>query len=552
MPNDTNSLKIGTRGSDLALYQANFVKDLIAERLQRECELVILKTQGDKDQTRPVQDLGGVGVFVKELERALLASEVDLAVHSLKDLPTDLPEGLVVAAYPIRVSPHEALVCNPSAIDQSQGVIPLKQGARVGTSSLRRKAQLLELRPDLEIVGIRGNVPRRVGLAKDEVDAVMLAAAGIDRLELDLGELVRVDLPAEEFLPAPGQGALALEVRTNDTELLEQLAQLDDAEARRTTETERALLHDIGAGCSVPLGAYAVVDGDELLLRAAFETGQTADELPILRRATAREASPEAAASLALRILAPPAADPHTPDLFGKQIIVARDADRAAELVRALEAAGASVKVHPPTRREALEADAAAALEQLPDSGWLLFASVNAVRELERAAGNLVEGGRRIGAVGPGTARALGRAGLPVDLLADTATGAGLAESFLSAVGEERPDVLIPAARGGRTELSDALRAAGCNVTVLELYESVAADPVPPKDLLESQALILASPSGARAALAAGAPGGLRIVAYGPTTASATEEFGARVAAVADAPTVAGVLAALAGALEDL
>ncbi|MCA8921465.1 MAG: hydroxymethylbilane synthase, partial [Planctomycetes bacterium] len=265
-------LRIGTRGSKLALYQSNRVAAMIQERLGRPCELVILKTRGDVDRSRPVADLGVVGAFTKELERALLEHEVDLAVHSLKDLPTTLPPGLTVACQPERVLVHDVLLIHPEAYRPDADGVPLRGGARLGTASLRRQAQLAAVRPDLLPVAIRGNVPTRVNMAKQgEVDAVVLAAAGVTRLELDLAPLHEHPLPTDAFLPAPAQGALGIEVRADDAELIEALQALHDPTVERATAAERELLHGLGVGCSVPLGALATVAATgEVSLRAAL------------------------------------------------------------------------------------------------------------------------------------------------------------------------------------------------------------------------------------------------------------------------------------------
>jgi hydroxymethylbilane synthase len=543
-------LKIGTRGSALALYQARYVQGRLKDELGREAELVILQSQGDKDQSRPVTELGGVGVFVKELQRALLAREVDLAVHSLKDLPTEAAEGLCVAAYPIRVAAHELLIANPGSVDRSRGVIPLKRGAVVGTASERRRAQLRDLRPDLSVVGIRGNVPTRVDKARGEVDAVVLAAAGIDRLELALEGLERIDLPLDAFVPAPGQAALAIEVRSDDADLRSLLTKLDDADARETTEAERHLLHALGAGCSVPLGAYASRDDADLRLRATYEVGRDAEGFPHLREALVRASTPEAASALALQVLAPLPPKESLPDLSGKTVVVAREPHRAADLLLALEGAGAETHAWAPTRRASLQADELlrAALADMQAGGWALFASANAAAEFGALLRDHLDPLRapawRIGAVGPGTARALAEIDLPVDLLVASGGGAALAEALLARFGEARPAALLPAAKGGRAELQDALEAAGCSTRRVELYESQP-NPAPEPAALRGDALVLASPSGARATLAGGLPDGVKIVTYGETTAAAVRELGHEVAAVAKAPTVTGVLAAL-------
>lgn len=559
------TLKLGTRGSKLALWQANHVAGRV-RALGQEVELVILKTKGDKDQSQPVTQLGGVGVFVKELERALSAGEVDFAVHSLKDLPTDLPEGLAVAAYPGRVETHELLILNPKVHDPSPPSgpdwLPLSEGARIGTASLRRRAQLLELRPDLEVRGIRGNVPRRVDKARTgEVDAVILAAAGVDRLELALEGLIRVDLPLDRFLPAPGQGALAIEVRADDTELLELFAKLDLAEARESTGAERGLLNGLGRGCSVPLGTRAWRDERGICLEAILQANppghEPSDELVVMRRAFVRCAEAARASSEALRILGPQDLLPTTPEgLKGRRILIGREPNAASELVSALQAAGASSLCHAPTTFEVTGDNGAwsAALSGLARSPlpWVLFSSARAVR----AAGELSTGSLRetlanfaVGAVGPATARALACQRVPVDLLApeDSATGVGLAAALLERLGAERPAILLPAARGGRPELGEALSAAGCAVTRLELYAS---SPSTAPETLDAEAVLLASPAGARVLLAGRAAGSTPpLVAIGPTTAAEVEALGHAVAATAATPTLAGQVEALRAAL---
>jgi hydroxymethylbilane synthase len=553
---NTPALRLGTRGSELALYQANRIKDSVGERLGRTCELVILKTQGDKDTSRPIAELSGVGVFVKRLERALLDGEVDLAVHSLKDLPTEMPDGLVVPCYPERVDPRDTLLVHFDAVDTAAGLIPLPQGSRVGTGSERRRAQLLALRPDLEIVPIRGNVPTRADMARSRtLDAVVLAAAGINRLELDLEGLARFDLPTELFVPAPGQGALAIQVRAADEAIRELLAALDDRDARETTAAERLLLHGIGAGCSVPLGAHAVREGDGLLLRSIYEVGH-GSTTPTLRTALVRAETPEAVAALALRVLAPPPTA-ELPDLSGKTVLIAREHQRAAELQAAVAAAGGTARCRPPNRRETLVPDheVCRALGGVGRGAWLLVASANAAAALGGALGasrsepHELLAGLSVGAVGPGTARALAEAGVAVDLLPEVATGAGLAEAVLAATSAPG-NAFLPAARDGRPELRDALQAAGWTVDVLELYATAAGEAASDDDLAVD-AVVFASPKGALATLGEGrtVSAGTKLVAIGPTTAAELERLGHAPSAVAEEPTTAGLLAALACAL---
>jgi hydroxymethylbilane synthase len=255
-------VRIGSRGSVLALWQATHIR----ERLRAECaasaEIVIVKTSGDQFQKGNVSQIGVKGVFIKELEDALLENRVDLAVHSMKDVPTQIPDGLTIAAICRREDVHDALVAKSGAkLDQ----LPL--GARVGTSSLRRQSQLRHYRPDLELRDLRGNVDTRLKKAEsEEFDAVVLAKAGLDRLGMS-ARITEV-ISTEVSLPAVGQGALGIEARADDAEVLGALARLDDAETRAGVTAERALLAELEGGCQVPLGAWGRIEGGTLALEA--------------------------------------------------------------------------------------------------------------------------------------------------------------------------------------------------------------------------------------------------------------------------------------------
>ncbi|MGN0065284.1 MAG: hydroxymethylbilane synthase [Nocardioides sp.] len=251
-------LRLGTRASTLATTQSGHVADTIRERLGREVELVHISTEGDTNTAAPLASLGGTGVFVSALREALLAGEVDLAVHSLKDLPTYPAEGITLVATPPREDPRDVLVARDGLTLGELG-----PGSRVGTGSPRRHAQLAALGLGVEIAGIRGNVDSRIRKVRDgEYDAVLLARAGVARLGR-LDEVTEVVDPLQ-ILPAPGQGALAVECRSGDADLVALLSQLDDAPTRAAVTAERALLAALEAGCSAPLGALAeVVEGEE-------------------------------------------------------------------------------------------------------------------------------------------------------------------------------------------------------------------------------------------------------------------------------------------------
>ena len=284
-------LRVGTRASALARTQAAWVAARLEERFPGlRCQLVPLTTRGDRDRSRPLYALEGTGAFVKELEQALLAGEIDLAVHSAKDVPTRLPDGLELAAFPQRESPADALVLpaggpgaghgGPVALRAAQpaGAAPggeepgaagwarwLPPGARVGTSSLRRQALLRARRPDLRVEPVRGNLDTRLRrLDQGEFDALVLAAAGLRRL--GLGERITWELPVDELPPAPGQGALAVEVRAGDRPVRDLVAALDRPEVARAVRAERAFLAELGGTCRVPLGALARVEGESLVM----------------------------------------------------------------------------------------------------------------------------------------------------------------------------------------------------------------------------------------------------------------------------------------------
>lgn len=251
----TKPIIIGTRGSDLALWQANFVRKELEHR-GHEVHIEIIKTQGDKIQDLSFDKMEGKGFFTKEIEDALLRKEIDLAVHSHKDLETNQPDGLEVAAVSSRANPCELLLIRESVHEQN-ALWGLKKDAIIGTSSARRKSQLLALRPDVQIKELRGNVPTRVEKLKTgEYDAILLAKAGILRLELDLSDLVCIDLTCDEFVPAPAQGVLALQVRSSAIELKNILKQINDPAVQKLVHLERSVLNLMDGGCQLPLGVY--------------------------------------------------------------------------------------------------------------------------------------------------------------------------------------------------------------------------------------------------------------------------------------------------------
>lgn len=252
-------IRIGTRGSRLALWQADFTQKKLGE-IGIESELVIIKTKGDQIQHLSFDKIEGKGFFTKEIEDALLRGDVDMAVHSMKDMPTTQPEGLVITAVSYRQNPADWLLIRKESVDTTQD-FKLKQNAIVGTSSARRKSQMLYFREDITLKDIRGNVPTRIEkLRKGDFDAIILAGAGVERLELDLSDLEVVKFNVKEFIPAPAQGVLAWQTNANDLETRRILKKLHQSTVSRCTNIERKVLQLLDGGCQLPLGAYCEQD----------------------------------------------------------------------------------------------------------------------------------------------------------------------------------------------------------------------------------------------------------------------------------------------------
>jgi hydroxymethylbilane synthase len=284
---------IATRESPLAMWQAEHVQTLLRDRYKgASVELLGITTKGDKILNTTLSKIGGKGLFVKELETAMAAGEADLAVHSLKDVPMELPEGFELAAVSVREDPRDALVS-----PKYKSLDEMPAGAVVGTASLRRELMLRVNYPHLTVKSVRGNVGTRLRkLDAGEFDALVMASAGLKRL--GLSERIRMILPAEVSLPSPGQGALGVEIRAGDERMREALAFINDPETRACCRAERAVSRALGGSCQVPLAAYAIIDKGELWLRALVGNHKTGEAV----RAEAR-GLPEEAEKIAARVV---------------------------------------------------------------------------------------------------------------------------------------------------------------------------------------------------------------------------------------------------------
>jgi hydroxymethylbilane synthase len=462
----TRKIRIGTRGSDLALWQARHVASRLAAA-GHETELVILETRGDRIDNVPLQSVEGKGFFTKELEDALLEDRIDLAVHSHKDLPSAQPHGLVIAAVPERASGEERLLIAPDAHDPGGLFLPLMRRARVGTSAPRRAAQLAALRADLELLALRGNVPTRVRrLREGRYDAIVLAAAGLERLGLDLTGLVVETIPSWLLVPAPAQGALAVQTRANDQELRTLCGRvLADPLAAATVEAERSLLVAMGGGCNLPLGVALQADSERSWHAFAFlGAGHPGPEHPA-RWCRASGTDPAAAVAAVSAKLSEGKSTGQGP-LEGLSIALTGTRTAAEELAVCLASLGARVLREEVLEIEDLEGSALARrVASLRPGDALAFTSAHAARRLR---GLIVPEGVLFAAVGEATARELAAAGLRVDIVGQS--GARMLASKMGLASGAR--VLFPCAENARADLEDELSARGVTVERLVLYRT--------------------------------------------------------------------------------
>jgi len=394
----TRTLVVGTRGSELALWQAHFLQRQLSDQGVAS-ELRIIRTHGDHVQDRSFAQMSGTGFFTAELEHALQQREIDVAVHSHKDLPTQSPPDLVIGAVSYRADPADWLLIHPQAIDRRE-MLDLKPGARVGTASVRRQSQLLAMRPDIVIEPVRGNVPTRLQKVLDgELDAVVLAGAGLERLGLPLHGLEVHRLNPSDYPPAPAQGVLAFQARKNDAETLAVLAKINDFRSAFLIRAERQVLANLRGGCQLPLGAYV----EELDGIAYFSLSLGSADGRFPRRLRLEHPDPDVLVVEAWRKLHAPAPG---------SIFISRDL--AADSVLARACTDHAISVH---------AESLLDFEVVPGSwpthgNWLMFSSRTAVAMFALQDQSLFAD-CHFGAIGEGTARALRRLGVTVSVTLD-------------------------------------------------------------------------------------------------------------------------------------
>jgi len=475
------TVRIGTRASRLALWQTDFVIRLLtAADPETRCQTVPIQTHGDATD-QPLTEIGGRGVFTERLEEHLRSRQIDIAVHSLKDMPVEEPAGLVVGAVVGREEIREALVSRGHV-----SLASLPMGAVVGSSSTRRQAQVLSRRPDLVIRPIRGNVETRIRKVREgQFDATVLAGIGILRLGLE-SEITEW-LETADFLPSPGQGAIAVQCRTQDDVLLRLLDEIDQRDLRAAITAERAFLREMGGGCAAPVAALAQVEPSTRSIRMrgrvlSLDGSRTVDvegdaEDPVeLANQLAQTALRAGAAEILAETSGKPVSPAHASaqPLFGLRILITRPREQAEPLYARLRALGAEpvvlplIRIRPASDSRKLDA----AIRSLASFGWVVFTSANGARLfLERASelGIRVRG-PRTAAVGPTTAEALSPLGVPVDFVPDLHTGAALADGLPDL--REGTRVLVVRPLAGRDEASAALRGRGAEVEEIAVYQT--------------------------------------------------------------------------------
>ena len=447
---------IGTRGSDLALWQANYTKDLLEDK-GHQVEIKIISTQGDRSQqwNTSFDKLEGKGFFTKELEDALLNKEIDLAVHSHKDLETNNPAGLMVAGVSKREDPSELLIIRKEFVDKGQK-FNLKKEAIVGTSSSRRKSQLLAFRPDVQIHDMRGNVPTRIEkLRKGEYEAIMLAAAGVERLELDLDDLHVEYLKPEEFVPAPAQGVLAWQTREDDEELMEVIDTISDLDVRIRIEIEREILNMFNGGCQLPLGVYCDTDEDEedrLKFKVWLSHADSWEKQP--KQLYFETLDTDGFSDMIVD---------HVRNLKPRKVFLTRDLKESDYLSRALG------KLDFQLEGKSLIEFKQIKIKQLPQTDWVFFSSKHAVRYFMNQKPELPEG-IKFACIGTSTSAELRTFGRRADFIGQSTDIKLVGKQFSSKIGNAR--VLFPIARGSMQSIQWQMVKRD-NVFNLEVYATL-------------------------------------------------------------------------------
>ncbi len=459
---------IGSRGSDLALWQANHVLRKL-QKLNLNVEIKIIKTQGDIIQEVSFDKLEGKGFFTKELEEALLKKEIDLAVHSHKDLPTTSPEGLKIAAVSEREDAAELIIIRKESTDSIQK-FAFKKNAIVGTSSARRKSQLLAFRRDIQIQDLRGNVPTRIQKLRDKkYDAIMLAAAGVERLRIDLSEFKVLRLDPKEFIPAPAQGVLGLQIREDDHELFEYVNKLNSEKVADIIGIERKVLNLFDGGCSLPLGIYCIKEENKF--KVWTSKSETWDSMP--KRLYFESFTDEKFAERIVNALN---------NIKPTSVLITRDLKEDSFFKNVLE--GNGYKVQGISFIETKKV----ALKNIPQTDWIFFASSNAVDHFFSQDPEL-KPKTKFGVIGKSTEQELKKYNRNAAFVGSINDTKVVGKKFAKAVGSET--VLFPQAKGGLRSIQQQFEDSN-KITDLVVYETVKKEHT---KLPEVEIVVFTSPS---------------------------------------------------------
>jgi hydroxymethylbilane synthase len=465
---ENRKIIIGSRGSDLALWQANHVLRKV-QKLGLTAEIKIITTQGDADQTLSFDKLEGKGFFTKEIEEALLNKEIDLAVHSHKDLPTTSPEGLKIAAVSEREDPAELVLIRKECFDNTQK-FTIKKGAVVGTSSARRKSQLLAFRSDIKIVDLRGNVPTRIQKLRDKkYDAIMLASAGVERLRIDLSEFKVLRLDPKEFIPAPAQGVLGLQIREDDHELFQYINKLNSEKVEDTIGIERKILNLFDGGCQLPLGVYCIKEENKF--KVWTSKAATWDSMPkrIYRESFTMDGFAQKIVDQ-LNAIKP------------SSVLITRDLEDDSFFKKTLEGNGYKVTGISFIETKKVE------FNKITQSDWVFFASSNAVDYFFEQSPEL-KPKTKFGVIGKSTEMTLKKHNRNAAFVGSVNDTKVVGKKFAKTVAGE--SVLFPQAKGGLRTIQQQFEDAG-KLTDLIVYETVKKDKLM---LPEAEVLVFTSPS---------------------------------------------------------
>jgi hydroxymethylbilane synthase len=498
---ENRKIIIGSRGSDLALWQANYVLRKV-QKLGLTAEIKIIVTKGDAIQDLSFDKLEGKGFFTKEIEDALINKEIDLAVHSHKDLPTTSPEGLIIAAVSEREDPAELVLIRKESVDNGLK-FSFKKNAVVGTSSARRKSQLLAFRSDVKIEDLRGNVPTRIQKLRDKkYDAIMLANAGVERLKIDLSEFKVLRLDPKEFIPAPAQGVLGLQIREDDHELFQYIHKLTSEKVESTIGIERKILNLFDGGCQLPLGVYCIKEDNKFKVWTSKSESWDAMPKRIYRESFTAD-------GFAQKIV------DQLNSVRPVSVLITRDLNEDSFFKKTLEGNGYKVEGVSFIETKMIK------IEKMPSTDWVFFASSNAVDHFFSQDPEL-KPKVKFGVIGKSTELSLKKHNRNAAFVGSVNDTKVVGKKFAKSVGSET--VLFPQAKGGLRTIQQQFEDSS-QLTDLPVYETVKKENA---EMPGADVLVFTSPSNVESFFEkTKIKDGQKVIAIGASTEKKLKQFGA-------------------------